>query len=624
VARRAPRARDLLAERVFESRKGGRSAARDDPTHAQVRGDLAGQAPIDRRRSGPRLIAAGAVVAATVALATALGDLGSSRAEAAPARPNIVVLLTDDQEPASMRVMKTVSKELKRKGVTMKRYYNNFPLCCPSRTTLLTGQYAHNHRVLSNQAPDGGYGLFNELHGDNNLAVWLQEAGYATSYVGKFLNEYAQPDEYGTLPRDVPDGWDDWRVLAPSNAQYFGYTLNQNGRLTEFGEREQDYSTDVFTTKAKRFIRRSSQASQPFFLTLGYAAPHGGGGGEPGRSCNRGAVPAPRDLGTLKKKKKGALPTSFNEADVSDKPRAVRRLPKLSAPEIADVTRKYRCALGSLLSVDDGVDRVLSRLKAKGELARTYVIFTSDNGFLNGEHRLPEGKVKPYEESIRVPLLIRGPGIPRGKTAKDLAINADLAPTITKLTGATPGLSMDGQSLFPAAVHPRTERGRELLLEAGDFRGIRTQRYVYVEHKAGARELYDLDRDPYELRNVASGPAYANVKAKLSERLRRLNRCRGGDCHTRPRVKLRLGYEPRRKGGRECAANPIRARVEGRAAGNVVKTEYYLGGKRLGEDDEPPFLHVMPPSHGPTTIGIRVTMLDGRRMSLTRTIRACG
>ena len=201
-----------------------------------------------------------------------------------------------------MRVMKIVGKEMKRKGVTMKRFYDNFPLCCPSRTTILTGQYAHNHNVLSNSPPDGGYGVFNELHGDNYLPLWLQAAGYSTSYIGKFLNEYAEPDEYGTVPTDVPRGWDDWHVLAPSRAQYFSYTLNQNGVLTQYTEAEEDYSTDVFTRKAKRFIRANAKAQTPFFLELGYAAPHGGGGGEPGRSCNRAAVPAPRHLATLKGK----------------------------------------------------------------------------------------------------------------------------------------------------------------------------------------------------------------------------------------------------------------------------------------------------------------------------------
>jgi arylsulfatase A-like enzyme len=531
--------------------------------------------------------------------------------------PNVVVIETDDQTAESIKVMNAVRSWIGNRGVTFQDSFVNFSKCCPSRATFLTGQYARNHRVVGNVPPLGGFAKFQRLHGRDNLAVWLRAAGYRTALIGKYLNGYVSHPV-------VPAGWSEWD--GGIGGAVYDYDLNQNGTIVHYGTAPADFKQDVLTDRALQFIGESAAGEKPFFLWLTYSSPHTSPpdpNPQPPSDCDGAAKPAPRDADAFASE---PLPTppSFNEADVSDKPRPVRRLPLLSAREIADVTRKYRCALESLLSVDEGVDRVLSRLKAKGELARTYVIFTSDNGFLNGEHRLPEGKVKPYEESIRVPLLIRGPGIPRGKIAKDLAINADLAPTITKLTGATPGLSMDGQSLFPAAVHPRTERGRELLLEAGDFRGIRTQRYVYVEHKAGSRELYDLNRDPYELQNVASSPAYAEVKAKLSERLRRLNRCRGGGCRTRPRVKLQLGYDSRRQGGSECAANPIRARVGGGGAGSVVKTEYYLDGKRLAEDDEPPFLHVMPPSHGPTTIGIRITMLDGRRMTLTRTIRACG
>ncbi len=189
-----------------------------------------------------------------------------------PAKPNIIVLLTDDQESRSMRVMKITAKKLKRNGVTMKRFYDNFPLCCPSRATLLTGQYAHNHHVLSNTAPDGGYGVFNELHGENYLPLWLQDAGYRTSYVGKYLNEYAEPDEYGTVPSDVPLGWDDWHVLAPSRAQYFNYTLNQNGacastrrrpRTTAPRSSPRRRATSYAPTRAPRLRSSSSSATRP-------------------------------------------------------------------------------------------------------------------------------------------------------------------------------------------------------------------------------------------------------------------------------------------------------------------------------------------------------------------------
>ena len=213
-------------------------------------------------------LAALLVLAGAIALALGVGAAGPppAKAQASAAKPNIVVLLTDDQESRSMRVMKRAAKLLKRKGVTMKRFYDNFPLCCPSRSTILTGQYAHNHNVLSNSPPDGGYGVFNELHGSNYLPIWLQEAGYQTSYIGKYLNGYAEPDEYGTVPSDVPRGWDNWHVLAPSRAQYFNYTLNNNGSLRQYTDREEDYSTDVFTSKAKRFIRSNAKSETPFYL----------------------------------------------------------------------------------------------------------------------------------------------------------------------------------------------------------------------------------------------------------------------------------------------------------------------------------------------------------------------
>ncbi len=543
------------------------------------------------------------------------GAAGRGREPAVP--PNVVVIETDDQTVESVKVMNAVQSRIGDKGVTFKNSFVNFSKCCPSRATFLTGQYARNHRVVGNVPPLGGFAKFQRLHGHDDLPVWLRAAGYRTALIGKYLNGYLSHPI-------VPPGWSEWD--GGLGGAVYDYDLNENGKIVHYGTEPEDFKQDVLTDKALRFIGDGAASQKPFFLWLTYSAPHTNPpdpNPQPPSDCDEAAKPAPRDADALASE---PLPTppSFNEADVSDKPRAIRRLPLLTGPQIADVTRKYRCALESLLSVDDGVDRILDRLSDQGELARTYVIFTSDNGFMNGEHRVPEGKVKPYEESIRVPLLIRGPGIPHGRVADDLAINADLAPTITKLAGAKPGLTMDGQSLLPAAAHPRAERGRELLLEAGDFHGIRTRRYAYVEYNTRARELYDLERDRHELRNVAADPAYAKVKAKLSDRLRRLNHCKGRSCRTRPRVKLQLGYRSRRRGGRKCAANPIRARVGGGGAGNVVSAEYFLEGRRLGGDAEPPFLQVMPPSHGPTAIGIRISMLDGRRMTLTRTIRACG
>jgi arylsulfatase A-like enzyme len=225
-------------------------------------------------------------------------------------------------------------------------------------------------------------------------------------------------------------------------------------------------------------------------------------------------------------------PPNFNEADISDKPPRAR--PPFMQPDvIQNIRRKYRCELESLLSVDEGVAAVIQKLNAERALDDTVVIYTSDNGFFHGEHRIPSGKMKIYEESIRVPLLMRGPGIPRGVSVDDLAINADLAPTILDVANADPGLVMDGRSLIPVANDPGIEQGRELLIEEPTFKAIRTERFMYAEHRGGARELYDLLKDPFELRSRHADPAYNAARTQLAGRLRQLRACAGSSCRLR-------------------------------------------------------------------------------------------
>ena len=597
---------------------------------------LPGQAAADRAAT-PRAVAALAAIAiaAIVAGLLAAGLAGPGAAAAQSGRPNIVVLLTDDQEQSSMQVMKKTAKEMKRKGVTMKRFYDNFPLCCPSRTTLLTGQYAHNHGVLSNQAPDGGFGVFNELHGQSNLATWLQRAGYETGYVGKFLNEYAEPDEYGTLPTTIPPGWDDWRALAPARAEYFNYTLNQNGRLTEYGGRKRDYSTDVFTTKAKRFIRRSSPGATPFFLMLGYAAPHGGGGGDPGRSCNRAAVPAPRHLGTLKQKSKGALSTAFNEGDISDKPSPIAAIPALTEGQVSDTLRKRRCAWESLLAVDESVAEIVREIKRDGERRNTYVFFLSDNGYLRGEHRIRNNKRYLYEESARVPFIARGPGIARGKSSSDVVTNADLAPTILELSGAQPELVVDGQSLLGSLATPALEHGRTILLEAyaGDrITGLRNAQYLYAEWDTGGPEpeveLYDNYSDPDQLTNLADDPRYAAVVARLRDQLAETIDCAGADCREQPGGELELIPTGTGKGG--CARPPVLARFTSPQQAEIESVHFRVDGHSAGVDIEVPYEAELPigalrdalPEKA--EVVARADFDDGRRLALAGRIRACG
>jgi N-acetylglucosamine-6-sulfatase len=592
-----------------------------------------------RRRRAATCALAVAAAAGTITLASGAaspepaGAQGGGNGDFAPAqRPNIVVLLTDDQEKASMRVMKTVNKVMKREGVTFKRFYDNFPLCCPARTTLFTGQYAHNHQVLSNVPPDGGYGVFNELHGDNYLPLWLQAAGYRTGYIGKFENGYAEPDEYGTTPRDIPRGWDDWRVLAPSRAQYFNYQLNQNGRLTQAGRGPRYYSTKVFTTKARRFIRRNAEV--PFYLEVGYAAPHGGGGGSPGRSCNRAAEPAPRDLGTLKDKKKGMLPPSFNEPDVSDKPSPIADRAPLSEGQVRDLLRKRRCAWESLLAVDRSVGDILDELERDGVLRNTYVFYLSDNGYLRGEHRVRGNKFFLYDESTRVPVVVRGPGVAHGKQSNDVVVNADLTSTFLDIAGASPGLTQDGQSLLPTLAHPELEHGRAILLEeyatGPQIIGLRTSRYLYTEWDTSEpqpeRELYDTYVDPYQLDNQIANPAYGPVVVELANELDQLINCAGDDCRGQPTAQVALASAG--NGQRGCAIPPVFARFDGSLAG-ITSVDFFVGKKFLGADSAFPFEVQIPDDQlrralpDKAEVLLRANYTDGRRLAVIGKIRAC-
>ena len=464
-------------------------------------------------------------------------------APAANATPNVVVIETDDQTVESMKVMDNVNSLIGDQGTTFENSFVNFSLCCPSRSTFLTGQYAHNHGVLGNAPPDGGSEGFLSRHGDNNLAVWLQNAGYYTAMVGKYLNRYT-----GNPP--IPPGWSEWYAAPyPSDQDVYDYTLDENGTSVHYGTDPADFKQDVLTETAVDFVDRRAPMAQPFFLWLTYTAPHidvNDANLNPPFDCSNAAKPAARhaqafDLEPLPQ------PPNFNEADVSDKPARIRNFPLLSSDQISDIQRKYRCELESLLSVDEGVKQVVEALSASGELDDTVIVFTSDNGYFHGEHRIPDLKRRIYDESIRVPLQIRGPGIPQGVTVDDPAINADLAPTIVDVADASPGAVMDGRSLIPVAQDPGSERGRELLIEEpGNFRAIRTERYMFAKFWTGEEELYDLQSDPFELVSLHHDPALAPVKARLDQQLTQLKACAGPGCllHFPPPSSLSVNFSP--------------------------------------------------------------------------------
>ena len=330
------------------------------------------------------------------------------QATAAPARPNIVVIETDDQTLESMRVMDNVNSLIGDQGARFNKHFLNYSLCCPSRATFLTGQYMHNHGVRSNKAPDGGFNRFQALHGDNNLAVWLRQSGYYTAMIGKYLNDY-------TNQPLVPAGWSEWRVAAPYDQLVYNYPLNENGTMVRLRPGPGGLQAGRAHPQG-RGLRRAAGADGAAVLPLAHL--HGAtrrrpAEPEPAAELPAAAKPAPRHAHAFDSEPL-PRPPNFNEADVSDKPAEIRNRRLLSADPDPDIQRKYRCELESLLSVDQGVKRVVDALTASGELDNTLIIYTSDNGYFHGEHRIPADKTHVYEESIRVPLQIRGPGIPRG------------------------------------------------------------------------------------------------------------------------------------------------------------------------------------------------------------------
>ncbi len=562
-----------------------------------------------------RRLGAGLAVAGLLAL-VAGSHSGAVVAQLPDDRPNIVVIQTDDQTADSLRYMANVNRLLVRQGVRFDKNFASYPLCCPSRATLLTGQYAHNHGVRGNQPPLGGYV---RLDHSNTLPVWLQQAGYQTSFVGKYLNGYGE-GEGGR--EEVPAGWSDWRALVRTPGKgtqsYVGFTLNENGGLVDYPPNQANYQTDVFTRKAVSSIRSGVASGSPFFLYLAYFAPHSGlpRDEDDARATGVSLTPSPaarhRDAFAAEPL---PFPPSYDEVDVSDKPPAIKRFGRLTLAQTLAVTESYQQRLESLLAVDEGVAQIVEALRAERQLANTLIVFTSDNGFMQGEHRvMPDrGKGFAYEPSARIPLVLRGLDLPRGRRVSDVVANIDLAPTVLALARATPGRVVDGRSLLPLARDPLADFGRDLLLESGHFLGIRTDRYAYIAYYRRVWELYDLQKDPHQLESRHRDPALREIRLELERRLNDLGTCSGASCLRDPRVQLRLA----------AAGRSVRANVAGADARWVSATRFYVDGRRVAADNRAPFAATLPSTlfQSPTaTVRVRVRTTDGRGVTMTRQI----
>jgi N-acetylglucosamine-6-sulfatase len=431
-----------------------------------------------RRRSarGPILLAAG--LAGLIATLALVHSVISPSASAAPGdRPNIVLFVTDDQALEEMEALPLTSWVIGAQGTTFSRAYISFPLCCPARATMLSGQYMHNHNVRGNLEPTGGWQRFRGLGTEARaLPTWLDDAGYYNVHAGKYMNSYA-----GTLntPAPVPPGWDEWYgKLSEYDAAvyggriYFNYSMREDPPVTggvpcpsggpkvpgepftcQYRSNPADYQTDVVRRKAVEAIERLSDGPDPFFLNVQFNAPHAPYDPAPGAAFAYASAAI-------------AKPAAFNEKRIKDKPRFLRRLPKLGKGKLNQITNRRRQRLSMLYSVDQAIAAVANTLVSEGELDNTYLLFTSDNGYFSGEHRIRQGKYLPHEPSSHVPLMIRGPGIPAGGTSEVLASDVDLASTIAEIAGAQPKLLQDGRSLLPYARQPGVSSSRPLLLEA--------------------------------------------------------------------------------------------------------------------------------------------------------------
>ena len=468
----------------------------------------------------------GELLAATVvALAVGVGllaraDAGAG-AQGAVAEPNVIVVLTDDQRTKDMLAMPLSKRRIGGRGVTFTRAWATFPLCCPSRATHLTGQYAHNHGVRDNVAPEGGITPFNDTA---TTATALDGAGYRTAFVGKYLNGYlalARED-----PPYVPPGWDRW-LAAGFPGRMWGWTQVVNGVLRTWGTQREKrhYQTDVLARQANSFVRSSLEQETPFFLTVATLAPHGE---HRPRASVASPRPAPRHRHDFERQPL-PKPESFNEADVSDKPAWVQDNPRIDAELRRALRARNRDRLASLSAVDELVAGLIDELREGRALQDTLVIFTSDNGFLMGQHRL-RGKNVAYRESASVPLLARGAGLPKGAKVSAPVGNIDVAATIYDATGVPPAIEPDGISLLDVAADPEAHADRDLLIETTRSEGVRTPGFLYVEHESGDVELYDTGVDPFELDSVHGDPAYASIRAELAQRLDELRDCEGSEC----------------------------------------------------------------------------------------------
>jgi N-acetylglucosamine-6-sulfatase len=439
-----------------------------------------------------------AALGIAIAIAAFSVQACSSAGEVAPQTPpNLLVIVSDDQPTGMTKRMPALSHT--PGFVRFSSYYDNNPLCCPTRATLLTGLYSHHTGVETNL-------VARNFEDGSTLATWLDDAGFQTGLFGKYLNNY--PWRRGA--NYVPPGWDRWSAFTP-DASYYDYTLVGEGSRRDYGDSPQDYSTDVLAGQVDRFIRDSSSTGDPFFA---YFAPYG-------PHAPRTPAPRHRDAFAGVPVK---LPPNFNRV-ARDAPQWWAGRPKLDPGEQRRATKgQWR----TLLSVDDAIARLIKTLKAEGQFDDTVIVYLSDNGYSLGSHRNP-WKDCAFEECIHLPLMVRWPGHTGPAQIDALTGSIDIAPTIAEIAGVSPPTPTDGSSLVGLLTGAASSLERPILLRhvkyprvAPSFWGLRTERWTYVTYESGERELYDNGADPRQLHNLAGDAAQAGTVDELEATLEQL------------------------------------------------------------------------------------------------------
>lgn len=435
-------------------------------------------------------------------------------------RPNVVLITTDDQRLDDMKWMPYTRRLLGNHGMRFTDALSPHPLCCPARAEIITGQYGQNNGVAHNAGKYGGYDAL--IDPDNTVARWLHQVGYNTAFTGKYLNDY-QPE------KAIPSGWTHWNPTIKDIYSYNNTVFFNDGAAT----RHPDHVDDVVVSYTNAYIREFAAQENPFFVWASALAPHDY---VKGKTILK-AVPAARHRGMFTGRKNPAHQKPSFDRKVVHGPK--RELPRGSKrPDRAFVAR-----IESLQAVDEGVKSIVSTLRETGELNNTIIMFTSDNGFMLGEHGMG-GKNFIFAESLEVPFLVRLPHRAGSVTSTVPVTLTDIAPTLADLAHATPGRVMDGTSFAPLLRSGVTQpwRDTQLVQTGSDFtnptdpgwevRGVRTARYTYGENtRTGLTELYDRRLDPYELTNLAYKKAYRRVVVELSNRTDILKTCVGVVCY---------------------------------------------------------------------------------------------